>query len=314
MDFATRELDLGGPVHVAEWDGDDTGPVFVCVHGLGGSHLNWMLVAPELAKRGRVYALDLIGFGRTPPAGRASTVEANRALVDRFIGDVVGRPAIVLGNSMGGAISMLEAAARPDRVAGLVLVDPASPRSAGARTDPVVAAAFAAYVVPGVGERFVERRLRALGPEGLVRESLRLCTADPTSVDAELVARMCALAHERAGSMPWATASFLEAARSLMRLLARRSVFSKAVASITCPTLLLHGRRDRLVSHFAAAALAKARPDWEFVVFDDLGHIPMMEDPRATTGAIDAWLARAGATAAARSAAATAEGSAFEAS
>ena len=62
--------DLAGPVHWVDFGGRDGGPTFVLVHGLGGSHLNWALVAPGLADRGRVVAVDLAGFGLTPAGGR----------------------------------------------------------------------------------------------------------------------------------------------------------------------------------------------------------------------------------------------------
>ncbi|MFY9588857.1 MAG: alpha/beta fold hydrolase, partial [Actinomycetota bacterium] len=81
----SRWIELDGPVHYAAWDGPSEGPTFVLVHGLGGSHANWMSVGPALAERGRVLAVDLAGFGRTPPAGRRSTIGANRRLLHRFI-------------------------------------------------------------------------------------------------------------------------------------------------------------------------------------------------------------------------------------
>jgi pimeloyl-ACP methyl ester carboxylesterase len=70
----SRWVEVGGPVHYREWPGPADGPTFVCVHGLGGSMVNWALVAPGLARRGRVLALDLAGFGLTAPNGRGTGV------------------------------------------------------------------------------------------------------------------------------------------------------------------------------------------------------------------------------------------------
>src|SRR4051794_38442277 len=79
-----RVVDLDGPVAYREWgEAGDGRPTFVCVHGLGGSHLNWMGVAPGLAGIGRVLTLDLIGFGYTPRAGRSATMSSNRAMLSR---------------------------------------------------------------------------------------------------------------------------------------------------------------------------------------------------------------------------------------
>src|SRR5213594_978838 len=206
----------------------------ILVHGLGGSHANWLAVGPGLAARARVLAPDLPGFGRTPLAGRSARVRANVELLDRLLDAVDGGPAVLVGNSMGGLIAMMEAAARPEKVAGLVLVGPAQPRPRGALLDPAVALTFAAYAFPGVGERFLRWRAAWLGPERLVRQTLALCCADPASVPPDVVAAHVALARERQ-RMPWAQPAFLEAARSILAVLARRREVQATIRRITAP-------------------------------------------------------------------------------
>lgn len=297
----SRWIELDGPVHYAAWDGPSDGPTFVLVHGLGGSHANWMSVAPTLAERGAVLAPDLAGFGRTPPAGRRSTIGANRRLLHRFIHATGAAPAILVGNSMGGAISAIEAAEEQEAVAGLILVDAAMPRALNASADPVVAAVFATYIVPGVGERFMRQRAKSLGPKGLVRETMRLCCVDSDRIDPEVLAYQIQIATERA-EMPWANKAFLEAARSLLRRLARRERFLTTLKRITCPTLMIQGDKDRLVPLAAARAVAAQRPDWTFRVFDDIGHVPQLEDPTQWLATVDEWLGGAGRAAVAISA------------
>src|SRR5450759_1133625 len=97
------------------------------VHGLGGNAMNWMAVGPELARAHRTLALDLAGFGRTPLFRRSAAVGANAVLVHRFIQEVIGEPVVLMGNSMGGHIAILEGADHPRSVSALVLVDPAIP-------------------------------------------------------------------------------------------------------------------------------------------------------------------------------------------
>src|SRR5438876_966375 len=159
----SRTIDLDGPVHYADFGG--TGPTLVLVHGLGGSHVNWMAVAPALARDARVLAVDLAGFGRTPLGERSADVHANRILLDRFLEAVAAGPVVLVGNSMGGLVAMMEAALAPERVAGLVLVAPAQPRSAEARMDGRVAALFL-YALPVLGELALRWRARLLGPAG----------------------------------------------------------------------------------------------------------------------------------------------------
>src|ERR1022692_3612 len=114
----SRWIDLDGPVHYLDFGGPARGPVIVCVHGLGGSAVNWSAIAPLLTGGYRMLAPDLAGHGLTQSLGRGADVAANRALLHRFIGSVSASPVILMGNSMGGMISLLEAGAAPDAVAG----------------------------------------------------------------------------------------------------------------------------------------------------------------------------------------------------
>src|SRR4051812_50113587 len=108
-----RTVDLGGPVHLVDHGGRPDGPTVVLVHGLGGSHLNWDLLAPLLTPHGRVLALDLPGFGRSEPGSRRATVPANVAVLRRFITGVAGGRAGLAGNPGGGVISLLTAPSAP---------------------------------------------------------------------------------------------------------------------------------------------------------------------------------------------------------
>ena len=284
----SRTVDLGGPVHFADFGG--SGPTMVLVHGLGGSHLNWLAVGPALAARARVLAPDLAGFGRTPLAGRSAHVRANAQLLDRFIDVVAEGPAILIGNSMGGLLAMMEAERQPEKVTRLVLVGAAQPRPPGTRFDPVVALTFAAYAVPGLGERFMRWRAARRGPEGLVRDTLQLVCADPGRVPAEVVAAHVALARDRMDRMPWGNQAFLEAARSIVFTLARRREVHAMIGRIAAPALLVQGTRDRLVSLAASRATAALRPDWTLAVLEGIGHVPQLEAPERFVATVTGWL------------------------
>src|SRR3954453_13342756 len=123
----SRVVDLDGPVHYVDFGGPASGPAVVLVHGLGGSHLNWDLLAPLLTEHARVWALDLPGFGLSEPEHRLATVHNNVKVLDRFIREIAGAPVVLVGNSMGGMISILQTAQQPETVSRLVLVDPAVP-------------------------------------------------------------------------------------------------------------------------------------------------------------------------------------------
>jgi pimeloyl-ACP methyl ester carboxylesterase len=292
----SRTVDIGGPVHVLDFGGPAGAPVLVCVHGLGGSHVNWLAIGPPLARDHRVLAIDLPGHGLTPPAGRPATVRANQRLLDRFLHQVVGGPAILVGNSMGGTIALLQATAAPDTVAGAVLVDPALPLPGLARPDRLVARQFLLYAIPVVGERYLAWERRGAAEE-LVRRVLALCCVDPERVPAEVVEASVELARRRKGQQGLERA-FLEAARSLLWLLGRRAQARAMLAAVTAPVLLLHGDADRLVPLAAARTAAAANPSWRFEVAADTGHVPMLERPEWTVAVIRDWLSREGAAAA----------------
>src|SRR4051794_32763077 len=212
-----QTADIDGPVAYREWGKPRSGaPTFVCVHGLGGSHLNWMGVAPGLARTGRVLAFDLIGFGYTPRAGRSSTMPSNRHLISRFISEMTEGPVVLVGNSMGAALSLLQVAYQPKSADGLVLTSPALPWARGGMPSPLVLAAFAMYRMPRFGEWFVKSRSNRLGPEKLIEQGFKIVMADPAKVDPAIVAAHVETARLHAED-PDSIPAFTEATRSMLR-------------------------------------------------------------------------------------------------
>lgn len=302
---ALGDASPGHDVHVAEWPADQAGgrhgPAIVCAHGLGGSHLNWSLAAPELHRLlgGPVFAPDLAGFGRTPLAGvdgrdRSAALPAQAELLAGIVRTLApGTPVLLFGNSMGALLGLLLAARHPDLVAGLVLVNPPLPLPLGARLDREVVVQFSLLALPGVGERVLASRQRRMTPEQQVRTTLELSAADSAGIDTALVAAHSALAGERRG-MPHAHRAFLQAARSIVRTvtLGRRRLW-RDVERIAAPALHVQGARDRLVRPEAARQLLRRRADWEGLRYDDLGHVPMIEDPPRFAADAAAWAERA---------------------
>lgn len=282
--------DLDGPVHYVDHGGPEKAPLLVCVHGLGGSLLNWAALAPLLTTTCRVVALDLAGFGHTRSGSRSTSVQANQRLLHRFLTEVVGSPAILVGNSMGGLISILQASQRPDTVAGLVLVDPALPIALRARPDPRVFATFTAFLVPVVGRRVLSRTRDTTSAEEAAHALLRLCCADPSRVPAEVVDQHIELAGQRRAYSD-VDGEMLTAAQSLLWVLADRGRYAAMQRAIDVPVLLLHGDQDRLVNIASARAAAAANPWWQFEVATGVGHVPQLEVPEWTAEKVLGWLA-----------------------
>jgi pimeloyl-ACP methyl ester carboxylesterase len=292
--------DLDGPVHWIEFTTEEPSknhnqPPIVFVHGLGGSHLNWCLLGPHLAAGRRVVALDLRGFGLTPGLRANSTVQANARLLDRFVNEVVGEPVILVGNSMGGLISVLEISSNPDAIKGVVLIDPALPLPPQ-KPDWQVSSQFLLYALPGLGPLAVAKLLSRVRPEEAVQQLLQLCFADPSRADPEMTKAEVALITRRHPATPAQASArarvFLAAARSLLRVLSRRQRFAKMMAGIDVPVLLIGGEDDRLVPVAAMRRAAARNPRWESVILPGVGHTPMLEVPDDTSAAIRDWLDR----------------------
>jgi len=286
--------DLDGPVHWIEFTPGDSpdGTPIVFVHGLGGSHLNWCLIGPELAAGRRAVALDLHGFGLTPGTRATSTVQHNTRLLDRFVREVTGTPVILAGNSMGGLISILQASAAPDTVRGLVLIDPALPLPPRV-PDREVGSQFLMYALPGLGELYVRSVRSRQPPQLAVQRVIELCFADPSRIDPAMFRASIALAAERRSQGVRAgDEAFLAASRSLMRVVGLRRRNWEMMASVRVPVLLLGGEADRLVPVAAMRQAAARNPGWDTVILPGVGHTPQLEVPDAVTGKLANWLGR----------------------
>jgi len=284
----------GGSVHWVRWgsaDHTDTDPLLL-VHGLGGSHLNWNLVAPDWATDRAVFAVDLRGFGMSPGFPQPTSVLSNRDLVVHVIEQVIGRPVVLVGNSMGGLISALVARRRPDLVRATVLIDPALPLVT-AKPDPLVAAQFGLFAIPGVAERAMRRNRVRSSPEALVAQLLRLCFADPTRMDPAMLKEAVALARARAADPGQGDVDrgFTAAARSLLLVLGRPRRYRQLLAELVAPVLLIQGDRDRLVNVGAARRVAKDNPHWRYAELAGVGHTPQLEVPDVTIRLVRDWLA-----------------------
>ena len=282
-----RAVDLDGPVQFLDFGGD--GKPLLMVHGLGGSADNWMGVGPGFAKNHRTMAIDLAGFGRTPLFHRSAALGANAELVHRFTKEVIGEPVILMGNSMGGHISILVAADHPDWVSKLVLVDPAVPGIHVRRPDPSTLGVVAALSLPGLAEIVIDRRARILGPEGLVKRTIALVMADPSRLDGELLETHVQLTRERSNLGRQNSRAFTQAVRSLGLRMADPRFWAR-LKKVEAPTLVVHGELDRLIPVAAARELVRRRPDWTLEILEGVGHVPMMETPDRFMQIVNQWL------------------------
>jgi len=289
-----RIVESGGVrLHVREVEGPGPdGDTAVYVHGLGGSSTNWTDLAGLLSGRTRGLIVDLPGFGRSePPSDYDYTMEAHADTVTRFLDGLGAGPVHLLGNSMGGAISMMVAAARPDLVRTLTLISPAVPDlrpNPWRASDPRLPLAF----LPVVGAR-ARRALASLTPRERAEQLIRLCFAHPEELRPRRIAAFEAEAEER-GTMPWARAALGRSMVGLLKswLVRRPNSLWAVAARITAPTLVVWGTEDRLVSVRKAPRTARLIEHGRLFILPRTGHVAQMERPesvaRAVLGMLDA--------------------------
>ena len=261
---------------------NDAGPA-LCVHGLEGSSRNWTDLMDLLRTRLACDALDLPGFGDSPPRpdGRYSIT----ALAQTVIALIEKRPTSVhlLGNSLGGAVCVKVAAARPDLVRTLTLISPALP-DLRPRLDLV---RFPVVGLPRVGPRLIRQYQAALPPEGRVAAVIATCYSNPGLYpQARFAAEVAEL--NRRDSLEYAAAALMGSARALTAEFLRKGRQSpwRDAARVTAPSLVIYGQHDRLVDPRAAGRAAHVFKDARIVVLPRTGHVAHMEHPGAVAAEI----------------------------
>jgi pimeloyl-ACP methyl ester carboxylesterase len=255
----------------------------VLVHGLGGSSLDWARLMGVLRDLLDSVAPDLPGFGYSPPPQPATySLGGYAKLIEQLIEQTYpDTPVHLFGNSMGGTITTLVAARRPELVRSLTLISPALPEIRPLRS----AVPVAVLALPGVGP-MTARKLHAIPAERRVGMLLNLCFGDPAAVPADW--REAAAAEVRRRSeLPYAPAVLVASTRGLIGhyLLPRRIGLWKLAARVSAPTLLIYGGRDKLVNPRMAGRAVKTYRDARLVMLPNSGHVAQLEHPEAVARA-----------------------------
>jgi pimeloyl-ACP methyl ester carboxylesterase len=254
----------------------------LCVHGLEGSSRNWTDLMDLLRTRLACDALDLPGFGDSPPRpdGRYSIA----ALAETVIALIQERgPVHLLGNSLGGAVCVKVAAARPDLVKTLTLISPALP-DLRPRLDLV---RFPVVGLPRLGPRLIRQYQAALPPERRVAAVIATCYSNPGLYpQARFAAEVAEL--NRRDSLEYAAAALMGSARALSAEFLHKGRHSpwRDAARVTAPCLVIYGQHDRLVDPRAAGRAAHVFKDARIVVLPRTGHVAHMEHPGAVAAEI----------------------------
>jgi pimeloyl-ACP methyl ester carboxylesterase len=243
------------------------GPPVVFVHGLSGSWPNWLEQLPALAAEHRVVALDLPGFGHSPMPAQPISIPAYARTLDGLLEELDIDAAAIVGNSMGGFIGAELAIAFPRRVERLVLVSAAGISTlAGPRRTRALPALRRLEHITAASAAWAASRSDTVARRARLREAtLRLVVSHPEELPAALATEQL-----RGAGKP----GFMLALESILGYDIR-----ERLPEIACPTLVVWGDSDKLVPVRDAETFTELIPNSRKVIFEDTGHVAMLERP-----------------------------------
>ncbi|MDD5643249.1 MAG: alpha/beta hydrolase [Syntrophales bacterium] len=253
------------------------GTPIILLHGFGASAYAWRYLAPRLAADHRVFTLDLKGFGLSdkPPDGKYA-IQDQAGLVAAFIRSKKLPEVVLMGNSMGGAVSLLTyltlQEGKPGPIKALVLID-----SAGyPQKLPWFVRLAQVPVLNTLGPML-------LPPRFLTAQVLRQCYYDKGKITDEIIAT-----YAYYSNLPGAAAAVRQTAAQIEPR--NMEALIKRYQHISVPTLIIWGEQDEVIPLAVGRKLARDIPGAQLVVFPRCGHIPQEEEPRKTLNCIQDFL------------------------
>lgn len=249
------EMDIA----LLEGGGGSDKPTVVLIHGFAANKENWVWFARYLTDVCHVVAIDLPGHGQSvKDPGLRYRIDDQVRYVHEILVHLGLDRFHLAGNSMGGAIACVYAAAHPDRVKSLLLLNPGGIHQYKSELD----------------------RLLAAGKNPMIVEN----TADFYA--------LIDFAMEKKPYIPWPIVGVLAENAVANKAVNERIfadiradnpfVFTEELVKIRARTLIVWGAKDRLISADNASVFEQLIADSRKIIFDDVGHSPMLEDPERT--------------------------------
>ena len=254
-----------GNINTRYWALGDQGLPVILIHGLGASADIWQKNVESLAKHHRVYVPDLVGFGRSDKPDIEHTPSSAALFIYDFMNALNIEKATLIGNSLGGGISLQFSLEYPDKVDKIVLVD-----SAGLGREVIFPLRLLS--LPFIGKLMTRPS----------RKGIYLYFRDAV-YDRKLLNKDFIDLYYELHSLPGAQESLLRVIRTAIGI---RGARKKLVAPIMTnlekinqPTLIVWGKQDKVIpleyAYFAKERISNS----QLHVFDPCGHMPQFERP-----------------------------------
>jgi len=260
----TRSVEVDGISWPYLEGGNPSNDTLILVHGFGGDKDNWPLYARQLRKDVRVIVPDLPGFGendKNPDADYSVAAQAER--LAKFASALGIERFHVAGNSMGGYIALQFSLRYPERLLSLTLLNNAGVSSVNKSEVEVAANRGENILVVNSVDDF--RRL------------LKMVSHKPVPFPGIIIDHIGKKATEHRDF--WDPIFW-----NLFEDITQRPLDDR-LGEVKTPTLIVWGREDRILDVSCTELMKERIPDNSCVVFDDVGHVPMIECPAATAAA-----------------------------
>lgn len=266
-----------GEINTRYWALGDRGSTVTLLHGLGVSVESWRENIVPLSEHHCVYALDMVGFGRSDKPPIPYSVDHLVRFVSDFMADQGIERASLIGNSMGGLVALQFALLFPEKVDKLVLVD-----SAGLGREVTMLLRLAA--LPFIGERLSRPSRKGAA------QVLQACVYDQTLITDEAIEDFYQMF-----VLPGAQDAYLTMLRSMCNFWGIKaeilSPILEGLGTITAPTLIVWGQQDEVLPVSHADVAAKGIRHAQLHVFDLCGHAPQLERPEEFNALVLEFLA-----------------------
>lgn len=258
-------------------------PPLLLIHGFGASTDHWRKNIAELSQEFQVWAIDLLGFGRAAKPAWNYTAQLWCEQLHDFITEVIGRPTVLAGNSLGGYAALCVAARYPESSAGLILINSAGPFTDSTHpkepsiVQKAVSELIASILRQPIGNlllyKFVQRKT-------FIRNTLKKVYIDQSAVTEQLVEEIYRPSCDRGATDVFASVFSNQQGEKVDVLLRK----------MQCPLLLLWGEGDPWINARQRGAKFREYSPQLTEHYFNAGHCPHDEIPAQIDRAIADWL------------------------
>jgi pimeloyl-ACP methyl ester carboxylesterase len=255
-------------------------PPLLLVHGFGASTDHWRKNIWALQADFEVWAIDLLGFGRSAKPELAYSGELWRDQLQDFIKEVIGTEVVVAGNSLGGYISLCVAAEYPESVLGVILLNSAGPFSDGGMTskkpNPLQSLVRSILLQPWASYWLFQY----MRQRGNIRKTLEKVYLDKSAVTEELVEDIYRPSCDTGAAQVFASVFKTPQGKTVDKLL----------QEIKCPLLLIWGEADPWMNSQERGAKFREYYANLTEYYLQAGHCPHDEIPTEVNDLMQSWV------------------------